>query len=87
MNDKKLEAYVDAGGKLTADQKWLYETRQENKPEQSKAEIEKERSLGWRWPWVVIVFLTATTFCLCWVKVSSIMANKDVKIEQIQHTK
>lgn len=42
-------------------------------------------ALGWRWVWVTIVALSVTAFFVAWVKVTQINANKDVRIQEIQH--
>lgn len=47
-------------------------------------ELNLKRSLGWRLSTIAIVFLTATCFIMGWVKVTSIVANKDVRVEEIK---
>lgn len=51
---------------------------------QNKQEQITKRSLGWRGATVAIVALSVTCFCVCWVKVTSIMANRDVRIAEIR---
>lgn len=47
------------------------------------SEIEASVSKHQTWVWPVIIALSITAFVIGWVKVSSIMANKDITIAKI----